>query len=240
MLPPDQHIHIGSILFPGLDQTDLTGPFEVLAALPNSTFHIAAKTREPIKDFHGLSLVADKTYDQMPDELDVLHIPGGPGQQALMDDEETISFIRSHAAKARYVFSVCTGALLCGAAGLLKGRRATTHWASHHLLPYFGATPVNERVVIDGNFVSAAGVTAGIDGALQMAAILRGQDVAEYIQLYMQYQPEPPFDAGTPDRAPKKVHEAARNAYAKLTAEREDTAKKIAAKLGVRTLELVK
>lgn len=236
MLPPDQHIRIGALLFPGLDQTDLTGPFEVLAALPNASFHIAAKTLQPIKDFHGLGLVADKTLDEMP-ELDVLHIPGGPGQQALMEDEETLSFIRKHAAKASYVLSVCTGALLCGAAGLLKGRRATTHWASHHLLRYFGATPVNERVVVDGNLICAAGVTSGIDGALYLAAMLRGREVAEYIQLYMQYHPEPPFDAGTPDRAPKQVLDAARSAYAKLTAERLETAKKTAKKLGVDVLE---
>jgi cyclohexyl-isocyanide hydratase len=232
MVPAEKHLQIGSLLFPGLDQIDLTGPFEVLSAIPNSTMCIAAKTLAPIKDFHGLSLVADKTFDEMPD-LDVLHIPGGPGQQALMEDEETLSFIRKHAAKASYVFSVCTGALICGAAGLLKGKRATTHWASQHLLPYFGATPVNERVVIDGKWVFAAGVTSGIDGALHLAAILRGQAAAEQIQLYMQYQPEPPFDAGTPDRAPQPVLFAARNSVAKLTAERLETAKRIATKLGV-------
>lgn len=232
MLPPDKHLTIGSMLFPGLDQIDLTGPFEVLSAIPNATLHVAAKTRSPIKDFHGLSLVADMTYDEVP-QLDVLHVPGGPGQQALMEDEETLDFIRKHASKATYVFSVCTGALLCGAAGLLKGKKATTHWASQHLLPYFGATPVNQRVVIDGNWVFAAGVTSGIDGALHLAALLRGQPAAEQIQLYMQYHPEPPFDAGTPDRASKQVLESARNSVSKLTAERLATAKKISERLGV-------
>jgi len=129
--------------------------------------------------------------------------------------------------------ALTVSALLCGAAGLLKGRRATTHWTAQHLLPYFGATPVNERVVIDGNWVFAAGVTSGIDGALHLAALLRGQRVAEQIQLYMQYHPEPPFDAGTPDRAPKAVLEAARNSASKLTADRLETAKKIGARLGV-------
>ncbi len=232
MPPQDKHLQIGSILFPGLDQIDLTGPFEVLSAIPNSTIHVAAKTLSPIKDFHGLSLVADKTFDQVP-PLDVLHVPGGPGQEALMEDEETLAFIRRHAAGATYVFSVCTGALLCGAAGLLKGRRATTHWASQHLLPYFGATPVNERVVIDGNWVFAAGVTSGIDGALHLAALLRGERVAQHIQLYMQYQPEPPFDSGTPERAPKEVLEAARASVTKLTADRLATARKVAERLGV-------
>jgi cyclohexyl-isocyanide hydratase len=232
MFSPDKHLQIGCILFPGLDQIDLTGPFEVLSAIPNSTIHVIAKTTSPIKDLHGLNLVADKTFDQVP-QLDVLHVPGGPGQQALMEDEEMLSFIRKQAASASYVFSVCTGALLCGAAGLLKGRRATTHWTAQHLLPYFGATPVNERVVIDGNWVFAAGVTSGIDGALHLAALLRGQLVAEQIQLYMQYHPEPPFDAGTPDRAPPAVLEAARSFASKLTAERLETAKKIGARLGI-------
>jgi cyclohexyl-isocyanide hydratase len=232
MFPPDKPITIGSLLFPGLDQIDLTGPYEVLAALPNARLHIAAKTLDPVRDFHGLSLVPDCTFADMP-PLDVLHVPGGPGQQALMEDEETLAFLRHHAARAAYVFPVCTGALLCGAAGLLKGKRATTHWASQHLLPYFGATPVDQRVVIDGNWVFAAGVTSGIDGALHLAAILRGVEAAEQIQLYMQYHPEPPFDSGTPDRAPASVLAAARNSVARLTADRLETARRISARLGI-------
>ncbi len=232
MYPPDKHIVIGALLFPGLDQIDLTGPFEVLSMIPNSTLHVAAKTLDPIKDVHGLTLVADKTIAEMP-PLDVLLVPGGPGQQALMEDEEILSFLRKSAAEGRHIFSVCTGALLCGAAGLLKGRKATTHWASHHLLPYFGATPVDERVVIDGDWVFAAGVTSGIDGALHLAAMLRGREVAEMIQLYMQYHPEPPFDSGTPDRAPPRILADARERIAALTAERLETAKRIAARLGV-------
>src|SRR5580704_5337825 len=128
------------------------------------------------------------------------------------------------AAGARSVFSVCAGALLCGAAGLLRGRRATTHWASFHLLPYFGAIPVNQRVVVDGNWVFAAGVTAGIDGALRLAAELRGEDVAQTIQLYMAYAPEPPFNSGTPETAPRAILERARQSAAGITAKREETA----------------
>ena len=143
-------------------------------------------------------------------QLDVLHVPGGFGQEALMEDAEVLGWIRRQAAGARSVFSVCTGALLCGAAGLLKGRRATTHWASFHLLPYFGAIPVNERVVVDGTWVFAAGVTAGIDGALRLAAELRGDDAAQAIQLYMVYAPEPPFDSGTPETAPAAILAQAR------------------------------
>lgn len=232
MFPLDKHIVIGAVLFPGLDQIDLTGPFEALSMIPNSTLHVAAKTLDPVTDVHGLKLVADKTFGEMP-PVDVLLVPGGPGQQALMEDEETLGFIRRSAAGARHVFSVCTGALLCGAAGLLKGRRATTHWASMQLLPYFGAIPVDQRVVIDGDYVFAAGVTSGIDGALHLAAMLRGREVAEMIQLYMQYHPEPPFDSGTPDRAPPQVLAAARERIAPLAAERLETAKRIAAKLGI-------
>jgi cyclohexyl-isocyanide hydratase len=131
-------------------------------------------------------------------QLDVLHVPGGGGQEVLMENEEVLGWLRRQAGGARCVFSVCTGALICGAAGLLKGKRATTHWSAHDLLPYFGATPVNERVVVDGNWVFAAGVTAGIDGALRVAAELRGEKVAQRIQLGMEYAPEPPFSSGTP------------------------------------------
>jgi cyclohexyl-isocyanide hydratase len=126
-----------------------------------------------------------------------------------------------------------TGALICSAAGLLKGRRATTHWSAFHLLPFFGAIPVNERVVVDGPWVFAAGVTAGIDGALRLAAKLRGDAVAQAIQLNMVYAPEPPFDSGTPETAPAAILDEARRAVRTITAQREQTARRVAAKLGV-------
>ncbi|VTZ27230.1 Isonitrile hydratase (fragment) [Methylocella tundrae] len=150
-----------------------------------------------------------------------------------MDDEEILAWMRWQAAGARCVFSVCTGALICGAAGLIEGRRATTHWASFHLLPYFGAIPVNERVVIDGNWVFAAGVTAGIDGALRVAAELRGDEAAQSIQLYMAYAPEPPFNSGAPETAPAAVLDEARRAVRAITAQREETARRVAKRLGV-------
>jgi cyclohexyl-isocyanide hydratase len=157
-----------------------------------------------------------------------LHVPGGFRQEALMDDEEVLSWVKHQAAGAICVFSVCTGALICGAAGLLKGRRATTHWAAFHLLPLFGAIPVNERVVVDKEMVFAAGVTAGIDGALRVAAALRGDDAARTIQLYMQYAPEPPFNSGTPETAPSAILEAARRSVSSITARREETARRFA------------
>jgi putative intracellular protease/amidase len=160
MIPNDTHLEIGSIIFDGMDQIDLTGPFEVLSRIPNSTYRLYGTTKSAARDIKGLKLIPDADLAAAP-TLDVLHVPGGFGQEALMDDEAVLGWIRRQAVGARAVFSVCTGALLCGAAGLLKGRRATTHWASFHLLPLFGAVPVNERVVIDGNWVFAAGVTAG-------------------------------------------------------------------------------
>jgi len=232
MIPENQPLQIGSLLFQGLDQIDLTGPFEVLSRIPNSTYRIYGKTTALVRDLKGLRLSPDATLAEAP-QLDVLHVPGGPGQEACMDDEEVLDWVSRQAAGARIVFSVCTGALICGAAGLLKGRRATTYWAALHLLPYFGATPVDERVVVDGNLVCAAGVTAGIDGALRVAALLRGDKAAETIQLYMQYAPEPPFNAGSPETAPADVTAAVRNAAAEIMARREETARRVAERLGI-------
>jgi len=232
VIPPDTHLQIGSLLFEGLDQIDLTGPFEVLARIPNSTYRLYGRTDGMIRDLKGLRLTPDAALADAP-QLDVLHVPGGFGQEALMEDEEVLSWIRKQAAGAHSVFSVCTGALICGAAGLLKGRRATTHWASFELLPFFGAIPVNERVVVDGNWIFAAGVTAGIDGALRLAAELRGEAAAQSIQLYMAYAPEPPFNAGTPETAPPAILEAARNSAREMTAKREATARRVAARIGV-------
>lgn len=236
MIPQDTHLQIGSLLFHDLDQIDLTGPFEVLSRIPNSSYRIYGKTAEPVRDVKGLRLTPDAALSDAP-QLDVLHVPGGFGQETLMEDAEVLDWIKKQAAGARIVFSVCTGALLCGAAGLLKGRRATTHWASFHLLPYFGAIPVDERVVVDDNWICAAGVTAGIDGALRLAAELRGEDVARTIQLYMVYAPEPPFDSGTPENAPAAILAQARQSLAGITAQREATARRVAARLGIETFD---
>jgi cyclohexyl-isocyanide hydratase len=234
MIPSDVPLEIGSLVFEGLDQIDLTGPFEVLSRIPNSTYRLYGKTARSVRDIKGLRLTPDALLAEAP-PLDVLHVPGGFGQEALMEDEEVLAWIRQQAAGACRIFSVCTGALICGAAGLLKGRRATTHWASFHLLPFFGAIPVNERVVVDGSYVFAAGVTAGIDGALRLAAELRGDDTARTIQLYMVYAPEPPFNSGTPATAPSAIVRQARQSVQAITARREITARRVAARLGVRS-----
>jgi cyclohexyl-isocyanide hydratase len=232
MIPHEVHLQIGSLLFERLDQIDLTGPFEVLSRIPNSTYRIYAKSRDSVLDMRGMRLTPDATLEEAP-PLDVLHVPGGFGQEALMQNEAVLEWIRRQAAGACRIFSVCTGALLCGAAGLLKGRRATTHWASFHLLPLFGAIPVQRRVVVDGSFVSAAGVTAGIDGALQLAAELRGDDAARSIQLQIEYAPDPPFDSGTPESAHPEILEEVRRSLQGITAQREATARRIAARLGI-------
>jgi cyclohexyl-isocyanide hydratase len=232
MIPSESHLQIGSLLFEGVDQIDLTGPFEVFSRIPNSTYRIFGKTAAPTRDMRGLRLLPDAVLRDAP-QLDLLHVPGGFGQEAMMDDEEVLTWIRQQAAGVQSLFSVCTGALICGAAGLLKGRRATTHWASMHLLPLFGAIPVNERVVADGNIVFAAGVTAGIDGALRVAADLRGVEEAQAIQLAIAYAPEPPFCSGTPETAPPAILARARTSYRAVTEQRERTARRAAERLGI-------
>jgi cyclohexyl-isocyanide hydratase len=232
MIPHDTHLQIGSLLFEGLDQIDLTGPLEVLSRIPNATYRIYGKTAAPVHDMKGLRLTPDAALADAP-PIDVLQVPGGYGQEALMEDAEVLGWIRQQASGACSIFSVCTGALICGAAGLLEGRRATTHWSALHLLPFFGAIPVKQRVVVDGAWVFAAGVTAGIDGALRLAAELRGDAAAQAIQLTMAYAPEPPFDSGTPETAPAAILEEVRRSVRPMTAQRERTARRIAAKLGI-------
>lgn len=227
------HLEIGALVFPQLDQIDFTGPFEVLSRLSDSTFHVIGQKKAPVRDEGGLILTPEKTFSDAP-QLDLLIVPGGLGVNVMMEDSEVIGFVRKQAEGAKYVFSVCTGALVCGAAGLLKGVRATTHWRSLHLLQLFGAIPVDERVVVDGKVVSAAGVTAGIDGALRVAEMLRGPDAARQIQLFIQYAPEPPFDCGTPKKAPPEILKAVELATEKRTNDRLEIAKRVAATLGRR------
>ena len=191
---------IGILVFPGVQQLDLTGPYEVFASLPGAQVHLLWKDREPIRSATGLMLAATMTLDQCP-PLDVLCVPGGGGVNALMEDQEILAFLRAQADRARYMTSVCTGSLVLGAAGLLKRRRATTHWLSHDLLEKVGAIPVNGRVVRDGNLITAGGVTSGIDFGLTVVAELAGREAAEAIQLSLEYAPDPPFDAGTPESA---------------------------------------
>ncbi len=202
--PSHVHLHVGGILFPQMDQADFTGPFELLSRIPNSTFHVLSENREPVQDAKGLVLTPQELLSESP-QLDVLLVPGGLGVNALMENETVLGFLRNQAAGAKLVFSVCTGALVCGAAGLLRGRQATTHWASRHLLEYFGANPVDERVVIDGNIVTTAGVTAGIDGALRVIALLRGKGLLKPSSFTSSTRPNPLSTMAIPDSLMKTL-----------------------------------
>jgi cyclohexyl-isocyanide hydratase len=193
---------IGFVIFPELTQLDFTGPLQVLSRLPQSTTHIVAKTAAPVPSDCGLGLVPTCTFADCP-PLDLICVPGG--NQGVIDaigDRETVEFVRRQASRARYITSVCTGAFILGAAGLLEGRRATTHWAFTDLLPLVGATHEKARIVKDGNVITAGGVTSGIDFGLSVVAELGGETVARTIQLGIEYDPAPPFDSGHPDRAP--------------------------------------
>jgi cyclohexyl-isocyanide hydratase len=192
--------HIGMLLFPGLTQLDLTGPFEVLHRVPDTEVHLLWKDTAPVRAGSGLAILPTAALEAAP-PLDVVFVPGGFGQVELMGDEAVLAFLREHGGRARYVTAVCTGSLLLGAAGLLAGYQATTHWAYVDLLARFGARHVPGRVVVDRNRITGGGVTAGIDFGLRLAAELAGEDTARAIQLGLEYDPDPPFDSGHPDVA---------------------------------------
>jgi cyclohexyl-isocyanide hydratase len=231
-LAASKRIDIGVFIYPDMDQIDFTGPFEVLVRLPGAHIHVVGLHAGPIRDYNGLILTPQMTLAEMP-EMDLLVVPGGPGEEAQIGNAALLTVLRRHAAAGKPLYSVCTGALLLGAAGLLKGRKATTHWAALEALPYFGAQAMTERVVVDGNIVSAAGVTAGIDGALMVAAMLRGVAAAQAIQLGIQYQPEPAFHAGSPETAPPEVLAAIEDRLRPLRDARIETARAIGRQLGI-------
>jgi cyclohexyl-isocyanide hydratase len=204
---------IGFVIFPELTQLDFTGPLQVLARLPGSTVHIAAKSEAPVPSDCGLALVPTCTFATCP-PLDLICVPGGvSGVIGAIADHATVDFVRVQASRAKYVTSVCTGAFVLGIAGLLEGRRATTHWAYTDLLPCIGATHEKARVVKDGNVITAGGVTSGIDFGLSVVAEIAGEQTARTIQLGIEYDPAPPFDCGHPDRAPASVKSALSERY---------------------------
>ena len=198
-------LNIGILIFPKVTQLDATGPAQMLARVPGARIHMIWKTRDPVPTDAGFSIVPNATFADCP-QLDLVCVPGGTGQIELMTDQETLDFLRRQAAGARYVTSVCTGSLVLGAAGLLKGYKSACHWSWRHMLADFGAIPVAERVVRDRNRISGGGVTAGIDFGLAVAAELAGEEVAKSIQLGFEYDPQPPFDCGSPEKAgPERV-----------------------------------
>lgn len=199
-------LEIGFVLFDRLTQLDLTGPLQVLSRLEDARCHLVASRMEPVRTDTVLEINPTITFSECP-KLDILCVPGGRGVAAAIGDAEIVNFIRGQGAIASWVTSVCTGAFLLGAAGLLEGRRATTHWAYKELLPLVGASPGGARVICDDNLITGGGVTAGIDFGLQVAAEVAGPGVAQSIQLVLEYDPAPPFDAGNPKFAPGPVRE---------------------------------
>jgi cyclohexyl-isocyanide hydratase len=210
--------NVGFVIFPDLTQLDFTGPLQVLARLPQSATHIVAKSTAPVPSDCGLGLVPTCTFADCP-PLDLLCVPGGvTGVVGAIGDSGTVDFVRAQATRAKYVTSVCTGAFVLGVAGLLKGKRVTTHWAYTDLLPLVGAIHEKARVVKDGNLITAGGVTSGIDFGLSVVAEIAGEAAAQAIQLGIEYDPAPPFDAGHPDRAPAGVKSGLSARYAKANA----------------------
>jgi len=209
----------GFVLMPGVTQLDLTGPHEVFARMPGAELHLLWKNLQAVRSDRGLTILPTTTFADCP-RLDLICVPGGPGANALLTDNETLRFLRRIAAKARFVTSVCTGSLVLGAAGLLAGRRATSHWTSREMLREFAAIPTDERVVVDGHVITGGGVTAGIDFALRVVAEVRGQDTAEKIQLAMEYDPQPPFSAGSPKAARATIVDAVRHLAGPMLGER--------------------
>lgn len=221
---------IGLLVFPDIMQLDMTGPHEVFTKFPDTEVLLVWKSLDPVTSGGGMRILPDVTYDDCP-QLDLICVPGGGGMNPLLNDVETLDFIRAQAEKARYVTSVCTGSLVLGAAGLLKGKRSACHWMSRDMLAEFGAIPDPARVVVDGRFISGGGVTAGIDFALTVAAELLGEEQAKTIQLGIEYAPAPPFDAGSPETAGPAVVAATRAAAEKRQAERLAAVREAAGKL---------
>ena len=223
-------LHIGLLLFPNLTQLDLTGPLQVFSRMPGATVQLIWKRIEPVPSDTVLKLLPTVTYDDCP-QLDVICVPGGGGADDMVGDAETLAFLRRQAAGARYITSVCTGALVLGAAGLLQGYKATTHWSAMPYLERFGAIPTKSRVCVDRNRVTGGGVTAGIDFGLTLVSILADRATAEAIQLIMEYNPAPPFDAGSPDRAPAEVLTAVKQRSMAAWQRRDEATAQAAAKM---------
>lgn len=229
-MPDLPAIRIAFLLFPDVTQLDLTGPAQVLSRLGNATIDLVAATRDPVATDAGFALLPTATFEDAV-QPDILCIPGGFGVTDASEDAATMAWVRSAAADAIWVTSVCTGALLLGAAGLLRGYRATTHWAQHHHLAAFGAIPVHERVVFDRNRVTGGGVTAGIDFGLALTAAIRGEDHARLVQLSLEYDPAPPFDAGSPERADAATLARYQALAARLAPDRDERTRALAARM---------
>ncbi len=217
---------IAMLVYPEFTALDLVGPQYMLANLWGAKVHLVAATRDPVRSDTGLTFVPSLTLDETPADLDILFVPGGSqGTLKAMQDARLIGWIADRAHRAKLVASVCTGSMILGQAGLLRGKRATTHWATHSLLKDFGAIPVDERVVWDGKLVTGAGVSAGLDLGLSIVGRLRDPTYAQGVQLLAEYAPQPPFDAGTPKTAPPEVHQMMGTMFDGLLAGMRETAR---------------
>lgn len=225
-------IHIAFLLFPNVTQLDLTGPAQVLSRLGDARIDLVAKTRDPVPTDAGFDLLPTATFTEVT-HADILCVPGGFGTVAAMEDAETLDWVRAVGNDATWVTSVCTGSLVLGAAGLLTGYKAACHWASRHQLAWFGAEPVATRTVFDRNRVTGGGVTAGIDFALALTAAIRGEDHAKFVQLSIEYDPAPPFDSGTPEKADAATLDRYRTMVAKNAPDREARVKAVAERVGL-------
>ena len=223
-MPP---VHVAFLLFPNVTQLDLTGPAQVLSRLGNTKIDLVAKTRDPVPTDAGFDLLPTASFADVT-RADILCVPGGFGVTDAIEDAETLDWVRDMGASATWVTSVCTGSIILGAAGLLTGYKATSHWASRHQLAWFGAEPLAERIVFDRNRVTGGGVTAGIDFALALTAAIRGEDHAKFVQLSIEYDPAPPFDSGTPEKADAATVERYRTMSDKLGGNREARVKAVA------------
>jgi len=223
-------LQIGLLVFPKVTQLDLTGPVQVFSSVPGAKLHLIWKRIEPIQSDSVLVLTPTTTFAECP-QLDVICVPGGVGSDDLLNDEEVLAFLRKQAEGAKFVTSVCTGSLVLGAAGLLRGYRAATHWTAMDNLAAFGAIPTQQRVVIDRNRVTGGGVTAGIDFALTLVAKLVDEKTAQAIQLRLEYNPAPPFNAGSPDTAPEEVLALINERIAPHKARRMEAVARAAARL---------
>jgi cyclohexyl-isocyanide hydratase len=224
-------LQIGLVIFPKVTQLDLTGPVQVFSSLPGAKVHLIWKRIEPVPSDSVLVLTPTTTFADCP-QLDVICVPGGAGTDDMVNDAEVLDFLRAQARGAKYITSVCTGSLVLGAAGLLRGYRATTHWSAMDYLAPYGATPEKTRVCVDRNRVSGGGVTAGIDFALTLVSILVDRPTAELIQLRLEYNPAPPFDSGSPDTAPPEILALMQEKIAPFRARREEANSRAAARLG--------
>src|SRR3984957_15661138 len=224
-------LQIGLVIFPKVTQLDLTGPLQVFSSVPGAQVHLIWKRIEPVPSDSVLVLTPTTTFADCP-QLDVICVPGGIGTDDMIDDKEMLDFLRRQAVGAKYITSVCTGSLVLGAAGLLRGYRAATHWTAMEFLESFGAIPTDTRVCVDRNRVTGGGVTAGIDFALTLVSLLVDRRTAEMIQIRLEYNPAPPFNAGSPDTASAEIGAAMKERMAPGKVGRVEAVRRAAARLG--------